>query len=212
MRRVSVALVIDTSSSMEEPTGGGQSKLKAAQEAATLFARLLDFAVDEAAVIGFDAKARVAQSLTRDVSLVESGIARLASGAGTNIAGGLRAASEELDRRDATNYPVIVILTDGRASVDPELVVPAASEAMTRGAAIFAIGLGQEIDRDQLRQVASRPEWYFESADGDDLAEIYRSVAVSLPCPSDQDWGRRSLVSPVAKESETGTLWSMQQP
>jgi hypothetical protein len=37
--------------------------------------------------------------------------------------------------------------------------------------------------------MASRPGHYYEAPDGEDLAEIYRQIAVVLPCPAEAFWG-----------------------
>jgi hypothetical protein len=36
--------------------------------------------------------------------------------------------------------------------------------------------------------MASRPEWYYEAASVEDLEAVYRTVAVSIPCPADRYW------------------------
>jgi hypothetical protein len=39
--------------------------------------------------------------------------------------------------------------------------------------------------------MASRPEWYHEAPDAEALAGIYRTIAVTIPCPTEAFWGRR---------------------
>jgi hypothetical protein len=39
--------------------------------------------------------------------------------------------------------------------------------------------------------MASQPEWFYEAATADDLAAVYRAIAVDLPCPASRYWGRR---------------------
>jgi hypothetical protein len=34
-----------------------------------------------------------------------------------------------------------------------------------------------------LRDIATRPDWYFFAPDSADLSEIYQRVAVTIPCP-----------------------------
>jgi hypothetical protein len=67
----------------------------------------------------------------------------------------------------------------------------AAQAAKSDGIALFTIGLGVDVDRAQLRHMASRPEWFYEAADAEDLEDVYRTVAVDIPCPASRYWGGR---------------------
>ncbi len=42
-----------------------------------------------------------------------------------------------------------------------------------------------------LAAMASRPDGYYHAPDGEALAEIYRQIAVALPCPAGAFWGGR---------------------
>lgn len=39
--------------------------------------------------------------------------------------------------------------------------------------------------------MASRPAWAYRAPDAEDLAAIYRAIAVAIPCPKDAFWGGR---------------------
>ncbi len=51
--------------------------------------------------------------------------------------------------------------------------------------------LGDTLDVDALRAIASRPEWFFTTPDAEALADIYRTIAGTIPCPAVPFWGGR---------------------
>jgi len=191
-RRAAVALVIDTSSSMLEATRSGATKLAAATSAASVFVDLLALPQDQAAVIGFDSTVS-AHQLTSDAGDLRAQLADLRSHKGTRIHLGVEAAHAELmsPRRRPENYPAMVVLTDGRATDGPAPGISAARAAKGDGIYIFTIGLGETIDRAQLRAMASDPGAYYEAASVEHLAAVYSAIAVDLPCPPERYWGGR---------------------
>jgi Mg-chelatase subunit ChlD len=87
---------------------------------------------------------------------------------------------------------VLVVLTDGRANPVPASVaVDRAAAAKRDGVTLFTIGLGSDLDVDALRQMASRPDAFYNAPEGGDLVRIYRAIADRLPCPAGLYWGRR---------------------
>ncbi len=185
-RNADVALVIDTSGSMSDPTSpGGPTKLQAARDAARAFVLQLQPGRDQAALVQFNGAAAVVEPLTGDIARVAVGLDRLSQATGTRIDLALDAAAGELigPARRAANNPVIILLTDGAPTgVTPAEVLAAADRAKAAGLLIYTIGLGQDVDADLLRSVAGRPERYFAAPDTRDLAEIYGRIAYEIPC------------------------------
>ncbi len=66
-----------------------------------------------------------------------------------------------------------------------------AGAAKAAGLALFTIGLGADVEAEALAAMAGRPDWYYPAPDGEVLAEIYRLIAVALPCPAGAFWGGR---------------------
>ena len=176
-RHADVVLLIDTSDSM------AGEKLAKAKLAAVDFVGLLQLPEDQAAVIGFDSGYHIAAPLTGSRGQLETAIARLSSGSGTQIDRALRAAVGELrsSRHLPASRPVIVLLSDGRHNGDPRDVLAAAEEARGARMVVYAIGLGADADANLLRQAAG-PERYYAAPDADALAEIYRAIAGIIPC------------------------------
>ena len=78
---------------------------------------------------------------------------------------------------------MMIVLTDGRANPVPaDVAVDRALRAQRDKITVFTIGLGADLDLDALPRMASRPAYFYRAADAVDLVEIYRAIAVQLPC------------------------------
>jgi Ca-activated chloride channel homolog len=198
-RRVDVVLVIDASTTMrDDRTAAGRTKLAAAIEAAESFLDALALPHDQAAVVAFNSDAQVVQPLTGRRPDVEDALARIPGlvRQQTRIDRGIEVAHAELRsaRHPPTSEAAMVVLTDGQANPVPASVaVDRAKAAKDDGITIFTIGLGNddELDVADLAQMASRREYFYRAPDAEDLASIYKAIAVEIPCPAGQYWGRR---------------------
>jgi Ca-activated chloride channel family protein len=188
-------LVVDASTSMLDEVRPGYSKRAAAVEAAGRFVELLKDG-DQAGVVWFNESAALVQELTADKAALRSALERITNHQFTRIDLGIKVASEELASRRhvAANRPVIILLTDGKANLEPiETAISEARLAKDAGATIFVIGLGrpEDLDDDALRLIASRPDSYYQTPRAEDLAAIYEEIAGVIPCPPEQFWGGR---------------------
>ncbi len=184
-QHVDVVLVVDTSDSMRDTMAGGGTKLEAALGAARSFVGLLDAGRDAAAVVYFNAEAAVWQPLTRDQSRLLLALERLPQAPGTRIDLGLGLAGEALagPGRDVGHLPVVILLTDGRPSGTTGAAVLDAALALRRnGVVLYAIGLGDDVDRELLAEVAGTPQRLVLAPDAAALERIYVDIAGELPC------------------------------
>ncbi len=185
---VDLALVIDTSTSMSDPTHpGGMIKLDAAIEAAEELVSLMK-PEDQVSVIGFNKTANLATPLTSDKPTVRAALASLpgTQAQGTSIDVGLEVALHELlsSRHRAENHRSIVLVTDGRQTgLGGNAAVRAVAQQI-RAAEIklITVGLGSDVDEVLLREIASNPELYFPAPNADELKDIYREIARVIPC------------------------------
>jgi Mg-chelatase subunit ChlD len=215
-QRVDVALVIDASTSMRDGrTSAGRTKLAAAIAAADAFVATLALPQDQAAVIAFSSDAQVVRDLTGRRSDIDAALVRIPGlvRQQTRIDRGIEEAHTELgsQRHKAQNKPVMIVLTDGLANPVPASVaVDRAKAAKDDGITVFTIGLGQasELDITELKQMASRPEYFYPAPDGEDLLGIYRTIAVQIPCPAGAYWGRRSGAEVNGAQARSGLLES----
>lgn len=175
---VDVALLIDTSSSMDG------AKIEAAKAAARAFVAELRLPADNAAVISFDSGARVDQTLTSDRTLLERALGGLRTRTGTRIDLGLWSALEEVvGRGRAEADPVIVLLTDGRPQGGSEGATFAAAEfARDVRVDIWAIGLGPDVSEDVLVVIAGERARMRLAPSEDELVEVYATIAREIPC------------------------------
>lgn len=188
-----IVLLIDASSSMAQPSGSFGSRLDAARDAARRFIDLLalDGAGDQVALGGFNAEPTLGPLSDRRDAALRSLDAEIRLGSGTRIDRALEAARSELSspRARAGSAPVIVLLTDGQPEGGSEsATLASAREARRAGIDIFAVGFGDAVNGDFLRQLASRPDAYLHAPDAEALRGVYESIAGQLPCPGGLVW------------------------
>ncbi|MHC1732859.1 MAG: VWA domain-containing protein, partial [Bacteroidales bacterium] len=96
---------------------------------------------------------------------------------GTNIAGALLSAQAELNsgRSRFDSAKVIVLLSDGQAPAAAE-----ATEIKDSGVRIVTIGLGTDVNNNELTAIASSPDDYYQSPDETQLEEIFLSIAKKI--------------------------------
>ncbi len=193
-----VILVLDASSSMEE-SSGAQTKIAAAKAAALAFVDLLKPGVDAVGLVPFNSQAAPFEQGSvwpgEDFGPTRAAIAGIRTAPGTRIDLALARVQEILREMrsslGAYDNVLTVLMTDGRPD---QGTVPAILEsaAAIKGAGmrLYTVGLGADIDRDLLRQVASGPGYYLEAPSGDDLEALYRSLAVNVGCPGGSMWGQ----------------------
>jgi VWFA-related protein len=184
---LALALLIDTSASME-------SALGMAQEAAIGFVRQLG-EDDLAAVYDFDSRVQVAQEFTNDADALEAAIRRTRAGGSTSLYNALYIGLKQLNKNPLVNQGVrrrqaIIVLSDGADTsslVDFKEVLDLASRSDT---IVYAIGLADphrpatDAEREGpfvLRQLAQRTGGRaFFPGDSTALARIYADIRQEL--------------------------------
>jgi hypothetical protein len=115
---------------------------------------------------------------------LEQGLLSLDTSIGTRIDLGLAEANSIIaaGAREDANVGLI-LLTDGGQQEASDRILAEAWRLKLRGVNVFTIGLGDWVDDDLLRMVASAPHQYFPAAQPADLALIYWQIAIQLVCP-----------------------------
>ena len=182
---LSVSLVLDTSSSMDE-------EMPVAKQAALDFiARLRPG--DVAEVVSFDSHVEIVQRLTGDRSLLEAAIQRLRAGGSTSLYNALYIVLRQLAKLkpasgDEIRRQVIVVLSDGEDTsslVTFEDLLDSVKRSQT---SIYTIGLGLENPLTKraegefaLRQLAQETGGrLFLPKRPADLADVYTEIANEL--------------------------------
>ena len=179
---ISLALLLDTSASMDERMG-------IAQEAAIGFARQLH-KDDQAEVIDFDSQVRILQAFTNDAATLEKAIRQTTPNGSTSLYNAIYISLKELKKVRASSASdirrqAIVLLSDGddtSSLIEFEEVLDLAKRSET---AIYAIGLRQgEVGRREfkeaefvLKQLATETggRAYFVT-DARELPKIYQTI------------------------------------
>ena len=187
---VNLSLVIDKSGSMADA-----DKLSRVKEALlTLVSQLRE--TDVLSIVVFDSEAQVLLPARRigDRGLVRELIRGLRPGSSTNIHAGLMLGYVEAlknYRREWTNR--VVLLTDGIANqgvTDPGEIARASLSFNDRGVDLSTIGVGLDLNKDLLRELAKSGRGLFHFvADARDIDKVFFKEF-------------QSLVSPVASEPD----------
>lgn len=187
LRPLNLVLVIDRSGSMA--AADKMSRVK--QSLLTMVSQLRP--ADIISIVVFDTGAQVLLPARRvdDGLAVKQAIRQIEPGGSTNLHGGLmlgyKEARKHLDR-DSTNR--VILLTDGIANVgvtDPQQILRDSLPFNADGIDLSTIGVGLDLDKDLLRQLAKGGRGLFHFvADAQDVEKVFvREV--------------QSLISPVAR-------------
>jgi len=186
-----VVLAIDTSGSMNDLGGTPPQPISDAKSAAASFVSRLE-EDDLVGVVSFATAGKLERDPTLEHAEVRAVVENLAilpaSETGrTNIADGVKLGREALMRspRTENHSKVIVLLTDGRANAPSErtaesLALEEADRAKLNEVAIYTIGLGDNVNQDFLKNLASTPAHYFPAATSKELESIYREISTAI--------------------------------
>lgn len=174
---VDVALVVDRSSSM---CGG---KLNQAQAAGLAFLDSMAFPPDQASIISFASVAQTHAQLTGSRQQAKNALGNIVCGGLSRIDAGLNQAWEELTsmRRVAGHTAVVILLTDGNPEGAYASDVRAAAERLkAERILLYTIGLGADVDAGLLRDIATQPDYFYQSPTPAELTQIYTRLAGDL--------------------------------
>lgn len=191
---VDVALVIDASSSMGQITAAGDTKLDAARSAVRSFLDRLDPATDRAAVVAFNSDAQILQGLTGDRTALDGALDDIQLRQYTCLVCAVEEGWQALagGRRGEGAARVMIVLTDGMSNPRPASeAVEVARQAKTDAVIVITVGLGEVLDVNALREMASSDEYFYRAPNAEDLASIYEGLAAVIPCPAEGFWGHR---------------------
>ncbi|WP_460462961.1 VWA domain-containing protein [Arthrobacter pigmenti] len=164
-----LALSIDSSGSMAWNDPDGLRK-----DAAKNFVDAL-LPEDRAAVIDFDSRARILQSLTTNKDAVKGAIDRIDDSGGTSISAGVSAANNVLaNNNDTDRGRVMILLTDGDGSWNNYYLTQAKQNLIT----IYTIGLGSAVNSGLLTRIATETGGKYHQVDNaSELPEVFRRIS-----------------------------------
>jgi Ca-activated chloride channel homolog len=176
---VSLGLVIDNSGSMR--------LLRAKVEKAALAFVRASNPLDDVFVLNFADKAHVDVPLTRDVSVLEAGIARVDSIGGTAMRDAVLLAEDYLRQHASHDRRVLLLITDGNDNASSASIDQLRKTVEQSSTAVFAMGLFREDspsvghgreELDHLTELTGGMAYYPASVDQIDsiVLEIARQV------------------------------------
>ena len=184
---ISLALLLDTSASMEE-------RLQTAQEAAVGFASRLR-PEDMAEIINFDSRVEILETFTNDQQRLERAIRQTSAGGSTSLYNAIYISLKELKKVRAQTFEdvrrqAIVVLSDGEDTSSLVGFDEVLEQAKRSETAIYSIGLRSRDGRSRrgfqeadfvLRQLSRETGGlaFFPEGVGD-LVSIYEQIAEEL--------------------------------
>ena len=167
-----IALVIDCSGSMSY-----DNKLSNAKKAATQFLGDIDQSF-QVGLVSFQTKAKREMTLTDNFSKLSGKINSLNAGGGNDDEGAIAIARDEV-LAHSQNIKVLVFLADGRPA-NMSAMLREADLAKRQDIQIITIGVGNDVDSDLLKQVASTPEDYYFVEESVKLESTFTTLASRL--------------------------------
>ncbi len=187
-----VALAIDLSGSMNDDGGMPPQPISDVVSAASTFVNELS-SQDQVSVITFASEAATRAQLSSAQSETAALVSNLSIPAQnesgfTNTAAAIIAAQTELasTRHNEDARRVLILLTDGQPTspegdeIAREDAVRAAASLRESGATVYAIGLGDNVNRTFIEAIAGDGETAFLAPDRTAVAGIYQAITSSL--------------------------------
>lgn len=170
----SITLLLDASGSM------WGEKIKDAKDALNSFVQTVDLSQNEIALVAFGEQISWMDTLTQNSDFLCKEIDGLVAGGGTPMMHAIQAAHEEVLKKGRAR-PVMVIATDGIPTDSPEEeILEYAVPIKKSGTWIITIGIGDDVNEEFLKTLASSPEDYHFAKASFELKEIYKNVVSGL--------------------------------
>ena len=185
-----VLLAIDLSGSMNNDGGDPPEPISSVKASADAFVARLG-AQDQVGVVTFASLGKLELPLSTNSGAAQLAVMSLSidpeeETGNTNTGEAITKATQELvsDRHNENARKVMVLLTDGLATApeeDPELfAIEAASVAKQEGIELFAIGLGEGVNMEFVRQLATTEDYAHQAVTKEDVDKIYRSITSAM--------------------------------
>jgi len=169
---LAIALLFDRSGSMK-------NALNQTKEAAIDFIDRMSVN-DLIAILSFDDLVRIDSNFTKDQALTESAIKGISIGKDTALYDAIKEALNLL-QNIATKRQAIVIFSDGKDTKSKLKREEVLSEAKNKGIPLFSIGLGTNVDDNNLIELSAETGGnFFKAANPEELLLLYQTIAEQL--------------------------------
>lgn len=155
-----------------------------AKSAAISFIHNLDETMNAIGVISFSSNAQMHYPASSNFTAAELAVMNIPDPDGTtNIGAAITLSRTAFSSITGFDSKVSILLTDGKPNVpgmttnqSADAALAAATSAKNAGIIVITIGLGQYLNEDLLRQMASTEDLYFHAPNASDLTGIYAQI------------------------------------
>ncbi|KAI0236837.1 hypothetical protein LSAT2_012606, partial [Lamellibrachia satsuma] len=101
----------------------------------------------------------------------------------TNTADGIKRMHEVLKdggRGADKATPIAIVITDGVSNVDESRTIPEAKLAQDDGIQMFAVAIGDDINRDEIKGIATNEDYVFEASDFSTVQDLTEEIAARV--------------------------------
>lgn len=172
----SIMLLMDVSGSMSG------KKIENAKEALMHFLVNVNLPQNEVGLVAFGGEIKTCE-LSRSNILLKKKITDFTTYGWTPMMSAIKTAYKDF-LKTKTN-PVIVIATDGQPTDASEVEILKYATSIKNRIRIITIGIGEDINADFLKKLASSPEDSHFAGESFELPKIYKEVADILALPED---------------------------
>lgn len=204
-----VILIIDRSGSMSPPYNkDGEDKMASAKAAAKGFIDLMDLTKHQVGIVDYSDRAFEGVPLTTDAAAAKSYIDKITANGGTGTGAAIAKAQELLANHRPEAQPVIVLMTDGDATIAGdglsayEYTLKKANEAKDAGIVFYTIALlGKSDNPDSsgpnklLKDMATTSHHHHFVLGSTGLAQIYAAIVEEIGLASAYDVVVNDIVS-----------------
>ena len=173
--KYAIVLLLDASGSMSGV------KIKDAKEALFHFLRSINLIENEVGLVAFGERIKTCE-LCQDRIQLETRIETFEADGGTPMMNAIEIAYEKLLKGKIS--PVMVIATDGQPNdASEEEILEYVTSIKKKGVWMITIGIGEDVNEDFLKGLASSSEDYHFAKASFELKKIYKEVADALALP-----------------------------
>ena len=185
-----VVLAIDLSGSMNNDGDNPPEPLTSVKNAASAFIGRLG-SDDMVGVVTFATEATTTINLSADKAKAALIVSELvidpeeeSGSTNTGMAIGLAGFEVTSERHNPDARKVVVLLTDGLATAPDEnpeeYALDVATQVNRFGIELYTIGLGEQVNMDFVRQIATEPSYAYQALTTEDLDRIYQTITSAL--------------------------------
>ena len=203
-----VILIIDRSGSMLPGNNAGEDKMSNAKKAAINFIDIIDYTKHQVGIVDFSSDVSI-QQLTTNADNLKNYVSGITANGGTATASAIEKARELLSNHRTGAQPVIILMTDGQATLPkPEssagaVALEQAKLAKQEGIVFYTVALLNKTENPDisapnilLKDMATTAQHHHFVLGSDGLNEIYQAIVKEIGLASAYDVTLTDTIAP----------------